>query len=88
LFATSALSANDFYFCVNSRGIVCSKLNNQTLVIKEFLSLDSWDLEKCRKLVIKMRDSLYPTIETAEKQTTSAEIIRLIQTVRELAKNK
>lgn len=62
--------------------------NNLSLAIKEFLSLDSWDLEKCRRLVIKMRDSLYPTIETAEKQTTSAEILRLIQTVRELAKNK
>lgn len=59
--------------------------NNLSLAIKEFLSLDSWDLEKCRKLVIKMRDSLYPTIETAEKQTTSAEILRLIQTVRELS---
>lgn len=62
--------------------------NNLSYAIKDFLDLESWDLEKCRRLVIKMRDSLYPTIETAEKHTTSAEIMRLVQTVRELAKKK
>jgi len=62
--------------------------NNLSYAIKDFLNLETWDLEKCRRLVIKMRDSLYPTIETAEKHTTSSEIMRLIQTVRELAKKK
>lgn len=58
--------------------------NNLSYAIKEFLKLDNWDLEKCRRLVIKMRDSLYPTIETAEKDVTSLEVSRMLDIIKAL----
>ncbi len=51
--------------------------NNLSMAIKNFLMLDGWDLEKCRNLVIKMRDKKFPTIETAEKHVT-ARSVRLL----------
>lgn len=61
--------------------------NNLSYAIKEFLKLDNWDLEKCRRLVIKMRDSLYPTIETAEKAVTSLEVKRMFDIVKALKRD-
>ncbi|NBU34464.1 hypothetical protein EB118_07465 [bacterium] len=51
--------------------------NNLSMAIKNFLVLDGWDLEKCRNLVIKMRDKKLPTIETAESHVT-ARSVRLL----------
>ncbi len=53
--------------------------NNLSLSIKEFLDLpESWDLDKCRKLVIKMRDNMFPTLETAEKHVTADQVRHLL----------
>lgn len=54
--------------------------NSLSLSIQKFLDMDPeiWDLDKCRHLVIKMRDRTFPTKETAEKTVTAAEVRRLI----------
>lgn len=62
--------------------------NNLSQSIKDFLGMGSWDLEKCRRLVIKMRDAKMPNIETAERETTANEIARLISLMRDITKNK
>ena len=68
-------------------GIRTQAHNNISRAIKEFLKMDSWDLEKCRRLVIKMRDAKLPNVETAERETTAAEIARLISLVRGVTKH-
>ncbi len=52
--------------------------NTISLAIKDFLDLQDWDLEKSRRLVIKMRDSAIPNIETAEEDVTASAIGRFL----------
>lgn len=61
--------------------------NNLSQSIKEFLNMSSWDLEKCRRLVIKMRDAQLPNVETAERETTAIEIVRLITMARTISRH-
>ncbi len=60
--------------------------NNLASSVQEFLQLDGWDLERCRKFITKMLDQRFPTVETRESVLTSEAIINRLRTIDALHK--
>ena len=58
--------------------------NNLSLSMQEFLGNDDWDLEQCRRLVIKMRDAAIPNIETAEENVTASAVRQMLLELEDL----
>jgi len=50
--------------------------NNLAGLMLNFLQLDDWDLERCRKFVTKMLEKRLPSVETRESKLTSEAILK------------
>lgn len=53
--------------------------------VQDFLHLDNWDTERCRKFITKMLERRIPTIETSESKLTASALRRVVTELRAIS---
>lgn len=59
--------------------------NNLAEEVRDFLELEGWDTERCRKFITKLLEERHPTLETRETRLTTDAILRRYVELRKIS---